>query len=190
MVVINEYGQDVIVTFTNSATMSIYKDAYKNGIDIDDLGEDLVTGEEYDVISIEKNGKYALANWKGNLTRYTFDQICEVANGLVRVQKGNKWGIVNLQGKTVVSFDYDLICSCYKNYYAVAVKKKQWIYPSPMSSFNYMWGIMDVNGKLTCPLIYDNIIITETTIRGYKISEGEKHFFLIDEKGNVIEKIN
>lgn len=49
---------------------------------------------------------------------------------------------------------------------------------------------MDVNGKLTCPLIYDNIIITETTIRGYKISEGEKHLFLIDEKGNVKKQIN
>lgn len=180
-----EHGWEDVVTFSDG-TKKTFSDAY----DAYDLDEDLVTGKNYDVICVKKNEKYALVNSKGNVTKYIFDQICEVANGLVRVQKGNKWGIINLQGKTVVPFDYDLICSFYKNYYAVAVKKKQWIYPSPMSSFNYMWGIMDVNGKLTCPLIYDNIIITETTIRGYKISEGEKHLFLIDEKGNVKEQIN
>ena len=152
--------------------------------DVEVLGKDLMTGEEYDFIWVNKYGKYALTGSHGIVTDYLYERKGrDIANGLIRVRKDGKWGLINLNGEEVVSIKFDFINFSHK-YFVIAVLKENNLDFLSKSELKYNCGLLDANGKLICPLIFDNIVVTETSIMAWK--DGKTGFY-INEKGEKLD---
>lgn len=73
--------------------------------------------------------------------------------GLSGVMHKNKWGVINRNGTVIVPFKYN------KNWEFSFSKDSLILVSEPKNSFSFedLWGIYDITGRLIIPVIYDDI---------------------------------
>lgn len=92
-------------------------------------------------------------------------------NGLCIVQSSNeKFGVINLSGKTIIPFEYDYVSNDYNsNQFMVAINEK--------------YGLLNREGKILIPIQYENISFIN---EGYAaFSSGEK-FGILNEMNEIV----
>ena len=108
---------------------------------------------------------------------WDFDSVGEFNNGFAKVEKDEKYGVIDKTGKIIVPLEYDEVGD-FQNGYA-AVGRGDYT--------NKKYGFVDLNGNVVIPLIYDYV-------RHYKregivwVSKDRKEGF-VDMAGNIIVPI-
>ena len=137
---------------------------------------------------------------------FEYQKIYKLVKNIARAIKNNKWGYINKQGKTVISFDYEYIDEFTINGIAKAKKNDKYGYIDEKEKivipFDFYeigefidgkakakkddkYGFIDMNGNIIIPFEYDEI---EDFITG--TAKARKNFWdewgKIDENGNQV----
>ena len=137
---------------------------------INENGE-MLTMKKYETIGDYKNdgnytnndcGANSMARWNRAMAKY---------NG--------KWGWVNIDGEEVISCQYDNV-----NQYDFRFSKTGIIAVAKKGSDRYKWGVIDTNGKIILPLIYDYVIIDKNDEEIQVSLNGRE--FVVDRNGKKI----
>lgn len=127
------------------------------------------------VANIEKNGLYALLNMKNELlTLFKYTGIYNHSKSFFLIEKEDKYGIINSDGKEIIEPIYDFKISGIQNYDLLIAEKESKIY-----IFDYKG-----NFKLEC----DNYTFEENSIPIFK--KGNLKYILKDNGIDFIEKTN
>jgi hypothetical protein len=98
----------------------------------------------------------------------------------VMCKYNGKIGWMNIHGEEVIACQYDAAKSDFRNYVQdgiVAVAKKV--------NDKYKWGVIDINGQIVLPLIYDRLEVFSETIK----VELNNKIFVVDKNGNKIQDL-
>jgi hypothetical protein len=128
-----------------------------------------------------ENAKCGIINGEGVMvTGFDYDDAGRFsAEGLINVQKGDKWGVVDQQNKVVIDFRFDDLAPFSKSGIAAALRGKKWGYINtkgdwvvePKYDTAYMFsdynvavvvrkekfGVIDATGKVIAKLMYSDI---------------------------------
>lgn len=70
-----------------------------------------------------------------------YNSLSDFKDGFAVVEKGEKWGVIDTEGKEVVPCVYDVVASFYEELAAVCKNDK--------------WGFVNTKGKLAIPCTYE-----------------------------------
>jgi WG containing repeat len=142
----------VEIIYKTSTQMSYFKNTYSRNPDeyYHNDSEGIISQEEYNL-------------------KYQSD--------LLRCRKGNKYGVVNCQGETVLDYKYDDIKNYYKYVFQVRIGKK--------------WGIANAKGDIIVKPLHNDILITHTpqyfiVIDSSDTLKNDFSYGLVDNKGNEV----
>ena len=114
----------------------------------------------YGYISLKLNGKYAYAQISSNdgsvrmICDYKYDEIYFDVDGMAAVRIGEKYGVINADGKEICEIKYDDIRhSAQPFHYEYDIKYPRLI---GVKSGN-KWGFINVEGEEVCPFQFDKI---------------------------------
>ena len=121
----------------------------------------LILPTSYDALTIDENGfkirkedKYGLFDFDGNpLIPIIYDELMYFNNGISRVKKGDKYGMITAQGKMIISCDYGYLGLQFTDNYIEAMK-------------NGRYGILNKNGKTVVKFQYERIRWKNETAEG------------------------
>jgi hypothetical protein len=146
---------------------------------IDERGN-IVIPFEYDQIdnfvsgyaSAKKNGKIGRIDEQG---KSIIEDVEEIANGIYKGKKFEKWGMEDTNGNIIITFEYDFIGTFYDgqatikkdglsgevdekgNGFIIFKENKSFIGNYGEKIDNWKFGIKDISGKEIIPAIYDKI---------------------------------
>ncbi len=117
----------------------------------------------YDVVIVEKKGKYALKQFSTNklLTDYLYSGIEDLKNGFFKVQESG-WdyldflcGVIRYDGNEILPCKYSDISFCFNNTYIIVEN----------TDYFTKKGLYNLSGKETIPCQYDHVIVDGNFIR-------------------------
>ncbi len=145
------------------------------------------------VASLFKDGKQLLINLKTKKEK-PWDCNCgasasendstEVAQGFIRVRKGDKYGLLNPEGKQILPYQYNFI-----RYDAAPPNSYHMPAPYVQINKNQHWGVADTTGHILIPPVYTTGISFE--LGNFFVCEkklGDDHYVqvLLDKQGKPV----
>ena len=127
-------------------------------------------------------GMYAIVNDKGEIVGdYIYDLIGDFSEGYAVAVKGEKAGIVDMNGNVIIPFIYD-----YNWDYSGESDPllPMYVHNGLSAAFlNENWGVIDMKGNVVVPFEYDwTVIGSKGTVRAYK----DEINYYFDSKGNPL----
>ncbi|CAA9198534.1 hypothetical protein FLA105534_02175 [Flavobacterium bizetiae] len=146
-----------------------------------DINQKIIVPFEYDDIdlfnhelaSVKKNGKYGFVNRKGKIViPIQFDNNSDFTNsGLALVEKNNKFGFINQTGKEIISINYQNANEATFDSLITLNKKGK-------------WAFFDYKGKQKTDFIYDEIFVTDISLKGENGSTFWRNGLILVRKNN------
>ena len=96
---------------------------------------------------IDKDRFIYINRWNQKAFRGTFEEAHDFFNGLAKVKKNGKFGLINLQGRTIIPFQYDLML---RNIRAEGIKAIQ-------VKVNGKFGLISHEGEEILPFEYEQM---------------------------------
>ena len=95
--------------------------------------------------------KYGYIDKSGEIViNAEYDSAYDFSDGLAAVEKDGKHGYINKKGETVIDFEYDTAFSFKDGHAVVGYEKNE-------DEWDYVYGLIDKNGKQTISMDYDDI---------------------------------
>lgn len=146
-----------------------------------DINQKIIVPFEYDDIdlfnhelaSVKKNGKYGFVNRKGKIViPLQFDNNSDFTKfGLALVEKNHKFGFINQTGKEIISIHYQNANEATFDSLITLNKKGK-------------WAFFDCTGKQKTDFIYDEIFVTNISLKGESGSTFWKNGLILVKKNN------
>lgn len=93
---------------------------------------------------VQKGTSYGIIDEKGKvLIDFKYQEILPLYENIAWAKKDGKWGLVNSSNKVLTDFEYETGDKCKNGYIKVGIGNKL--------------GLLDKNGKIVLPIIYDQI---------------------------------
>lgn len=183
--VINTEGKGVlllryqeIVAAGTEGIVTVFEDAYG----VATIEGQTILSNQYDALKYWtmggfwglKDGDYQLYNRKGEKVGTTICDIVRVPTSnlpVCAVRKNKKWGLVNLQNKLILDFQYKNILLLDAGLVAVLDSNKK-------------WTLLDLKGKKIAELNYD-LVLPSVHAQYVKVVKGDQ-FGLVDGAGKLI----
>lgn len=152
---------------------------------------------------INNAGFWGMANMDDKvLIPFNYENISIPINGLVKVKRNGLWGIMNLKNEVVIPFQFENVDYPWENMMAIQsgkkwglqeVSTKKMILPFSWdailwSEYKYVhanhicvqkdgkWGLVDMNGNLKIPCIYDEGFVFNSVNATVKVKKDGKSF--------------
>ena len=108
----------------------------------------------YDILIVEKNGKYGFVNYLGEKIPYQYENARpKFSEGLVAVVKNHKVGFINEKGRVMIPFKF-----YYSEFIFNYTELTSAIFNEGMAAMvdgNGKWGFIDKQGNTAIPYVYD-----------------------------------
>ena len=139
----------------------------------------------YDVSTVDESYKTKAINDKNQEIFTGYDNIFTVQNyddennlwyesNVLKVQKDNKYGLINLDGKEILPCEYDSITAMKGVRNSIIVKN------------DANTGIVNTNGTVVVPVQYSSVeVIGKNAENGYIVKNSENKFGVIKSDGNL-----
>ncbi len=182
----------------------IYQAEFNGFIKLNDSLFLIIKGKECDIFNNCEASKYGIISKSGKfLIPLKFEGISEIKDSFVEINYDGKWGLMKLNGKTVIEPNYEDILY-FKGFVwfkldnkwgLMDLNKRIIIKPTFLEIFsfenlNYLkfkfndkWGVVSFDGKIILNADFDNVKFLSDN---YFLVEKDGFKGVVDEKGNVI----
>ena len=194
-IITNKKWKDFQISSTVNSELAIVRDKEKDKYGIIDREGNYVLNPEYTHIHFQNYGEYffvskdnklfMLGNKFNKLFEYDYHEFkyLEIAgrklgmntmfyNNLFNIYDGNKWGYVDINGKTVIDFKYDLAGN-FNDYGFSSVVSKN-------ASGEYKYGLIDKNDNIIIDFQYDSALSFGKDGISQANKDGQGYFINLD----------
>ncbi|MBN2730717.1 MAG: WG repeat-containing protein [Bacteroidales bacterium] len=120
-----------------------------------------------DLAFFVEDGKYGFVKVGGKIiVPAIYNRAYSFEVPVTAVQKDEKWGLIDIKGKKITDFEYDLIIA--HSWY-----EKQWV----IAYKNGLSGVLNIKGEVVVPFEYDEIL-TYSANNGFRARKGENWIYI------------